>query len=249
MAAAPEPLTSRAFPDAGFYVMRSPSAYLLVCCNAVNPAVAGNHKHNDLLSFELCVGTTSFIVDPGAYIYTGEPAWRNRFRSTAYHNTVVIDGAEQNRFRDDQLFRMQPEAEPIVHQWCSTETYDWLEAEHTGYRRLSRPVSHRRGFWFDKRSIKCRITDRFQGPGEHRVEWYYHFDHGVEVQQAQETLVMARADGIELGIQVVSESPLTTEILDGWVSRRYGMKLPARILKLHGTFSHQLQVTFEVACV
>jgi len=32
------------------------------------------------------------------------------------------------------------------------------------------------------------------------------------------------------------------------VSRRYGMKLPARILKLHGTFSNQLQITFDAAC-
>ena len=248
VAEAPAPLTSRAFPDAGFYVMRSPSAYLLVCCNAVNRAVAGNHKHNDILSFELCVGSTPFIVDPGAYIYTGEPAWRNRFRATAYHNTVMIDGAEQNRFRDDQLFGMQPDAEPIVHQWCSTEAYDWLEAEHTGYRRLPRPVSHRRGFWFDKRAMNCRITDTFQGAGEHRVEWYYHFDHGIEVQQAHEALVVARAHGIELGIRVVTESPLSTEILDGWVSRRYGIKLPARILRLHGTFSNQLQVTFDAAC-
>lgn len=249
VAASPAPLTSRAFPDAGFYVMRSPLAYLLVCCNAVNRAVAGNHKHNDLLSFELCVGDTPFIVDPGAYIYTGEPAWRNRFRSTAYHNTVVIDGAEQNRFDDDQLFGMQPDAEPIVHQWHSTETYDWLEAEHTGYRRLPRPVSHRREFWFDKRAIKCRITDTLYGAGEHRAEWYYHFDHGIEVQQAQDTFVVASARGIELGIRVVADSPLTTEILDGWVSWRYGVKLQASILKLHVTFSSQVKVTFIASCV
>ena len=111
-----------------------------------------------------------------------------------------------------------------MHQWCSTEAYDWLEAAHTGYRRLLRPVSHCRGFWFDKRAIKCRITDTFQGAGEHRVEWYYHFDHGLEVQRPQDTFVVARAPGIELGIRMVADSPLTTEILAGWVSRRYGIK-------------------------
>jgi hypothetical protein len=68
------------------------------------------------------------------------------------------------------------------------------------------------------------------------------------VQQVQAAFIVARAHGIELGIRVVADSPLTTEILDGWVSRRYGIKLPARILKLYGTFSNQLHVTFDAAC-
>jgi hypothetical protein len=36
------------------------------------------------------------IVDPGTYCYHREPRWRNHFRSTAAHNTVVLDGADQS---------------------------------------------------------------------------------------------------------------------------------------------------------
>ena len=242
-------LASRAFPDAGLYVMRSPSTYLLVSCGAVNSAVSGNHKHNDLLSFELCVGDVPFIIDPGAYIYTGAPEWRNRFRSTAYHNTVVIDAVEQNRFCEDQLFRMEPDAEVVVHECLLTDEYDRLEVEHAGYQRLSSPVSHRRAFWFDKRSPALQITDVLQGDGEHQAEWYYHFDYGVEVSRTDEARFIARAGEVELMIQIGAETALAAELLDGWVSRRYGVKLPSRILKLCSTFSGELRVTFEATGV
>ena len=29
------------------------------------------------------------LIDPGTYTYVGDPAWRNRFRGTAAHNTIA----------------------------------------------------------------------------------------------------------------------------------------------------------------
>ena len=63
-------LASKAFQDAGFYVMRSAKNYVIACCNPVGTAGTGNHKHNDLLSFELFMGGLAFIVNPGTYVYT-----------------------------------------------------------------------------------------------------------------------------------------------------------------------------------
>ena len=98
-------LQSREFRESGLYVMRSADKYFLACCGMVSTAGIGSHKHNDLLSFELYAGDKAFIVDPGSYIYTRYPEWRNAFRSTGYHNTVVIDGQEQNRFEPKHLFK------------------------------------------------------------------------------------------------------------------------------------------------
>ncbi len=58
------------FPQGGFYVMRKATSYLLASCGTVGTGGQGNHKHNDLLSFELCAGDKAFIVDPGTYCYT-----------------------------------------------------------------------------------------------------------------------------------------------------------------------------------
>jgi hypothetical protein len=245
---AQRPLESKAFPASGFYSMRAGKTYLLACCNAVGTAAAGNHKHNDLLSFELYTADTAFIVDPGAYIYTAAPTWRNRFRSTHYHNTVVVDAQEQNRFVQNKLFRLMPDAEPIVHAWRSTAECDWLEAEHTGYHRLPQPVTHRRAFRFEKRLEKLHITDVLQGRGEHRAEWYFHFDHGIAVERLEDVTFVARARGAKLFLRIVGECPVTPAILDGWVSRQYGIKFPAKILTLSTLFTNECRMVFEASC-
>lgn len=61
---------------------------------------------------------------------------RNLFRSTRYHNTVMVDGEEQNIFDKDNLFGMQLDAAVKVNRWLITENYDLLDAEHNGYARL-----------------------------------------------------------------------------------------------------------------
>ncbi|GAH94257.1 unnamed protein product, partial [marine sediment metagenome] len=41
---------------------------------------------------------------------------RNLFRSTAYHNTVVMGGKEQNRFSENELFRMRMDIDTKVNK-------------------------------------------------------------------------------------------------------------------------------------
>jgi len=91
-----EELESRAFPDGGIYVMRHKKDYMVISCGPNGQGGRGGHAHNDKLSFELCVDGEDIIVDPGTYVYTADPEWRNRFRSTKYHNTISFDGIEQN---------------------------------------------------------------------------------------------------------------------------------------------------------
>jgi uncharacterized heparinase superfamily protein len=245
----PVPLSSKAFRKSGFYIMRSPRSYVLVSCNGVGSAGKGNHKHNDLLSFELYLRNRPFIIDPGSYIYTADPVWRNRFRSTSYHNTVEIDGEEQNRLPSGRLFELHPDSQPVVNGWHSTVDYDWLDAEHTGYLRLPCPVTHRRVFRFDKVNEKLEIKDTLKGSGEHSATWYFHFDHGIEVETARENVFLAGTDGVTLAIQVISDSPLFSEIVEGWISRSYGTRLPAKILKLSTQFSGQYKFSLHASCV
>ncbi|MCK4449845.1 MAG: alginate lyase family protein, partial [Anaerolineae bacterium] len=127
--------TSTPFPHAGIYVMRHADRYLICDCGPNGQRGNGGHAHNDTLSFELYAGR-SWIVDPGTYTYTGDLDAYNWFRSTAAHNTLVVDGEEQARFDPHEPFLLAPDAQPTVRRWESTPDYDLLDAEHTGYHRL-----------------------------------------------------------------------------------------------------------------
>jgi hypothetical protein len=101
-------LELHAFPLFGLYVYRSQRMHISIRCGSLGQNGQGGHAHNDELSFELALGGLPFIVDPGTFVYTPSPELRNRYRSTAMHNTLTIDGCEQNPWPSGQrgLFRM-----------------------------------------------------------------------------------------------------------------------------------------------
>ena len=73
-------------------------AHVVVDCGEVGMHGRGGHGHNDILGFELWLDGMNVVTDCGAYLYTASREWRNRFRSTAFHNIVQVDDEELNRF-------------------------------------------------------------------------------------------------------------------------------------------------------
>ncbi len=225
---------SQAFPDAGWYIMRSDKNYMFVCCGPNRQNGNGGHCHNDKLSFELCIDGEDIIVDPGTYVYTAAPKWRNRFRSTAYHNTVVVDNREQNSFNPKKLFSMGSDAEVEVNEWRITNEYDFLDAEHSGYERLSNPLTHRRQILFNKKEGYWVIRDILTGSEKHTFDFYLHFG-AVKVQSApQDPLsLVTNCEKVNVNLLLL---PLETEDLkfsveNNWISYSYGTKVSAPVLK------------------
>ncbi len=229
--AAKEPLSSKTFPDGGFYIMREKDFYLIIDAVPADPKVPSGHKHNSRLSFEICAFGESFIIDPGAYIYTADSKMRNLFRSTAYHNTVVMDGEEQNSFNPSDVFTLGKEAKVKINAWQVNKDYDFWDGEHSGYQRLKHPVLHRRQIYFDKDEHFWLIKDILTGEGFHRFELFFHFSP-LKVAFLQDDSLVAVAQGHQGKLSVI---PLVTEdlqakIASGWVSYRYGVKEEAPVL-------------------
>src|SRR5262249_7247225 len=144
----------------------------------------GNHKHNDHLGFELHIAGTPIVVDPGSYVYTSDPEARNRFRSTASHNTVSVDGEEQNEFRADLLFRMLEKGNPRLLDVGDGGHLLFSRGRHSGYPRLPQPIVHERSLALSRQDGAITIDDVLEGGGAHRVRWHFHFAPGVEVSQS-----------------------------------------------------------------
>jgi uncharacterized heparinase superfamily protein len=183
-----EPSRSQAFPDAGTYVLRDNDLYLLFNASGAGVRGRGSHGHNDALAVEVSAGGTAFIVDPGTYVYTADLNARNRFRSTAYHSTVEIDGVEQNTTDQRTPFVIGDEAHPYVISWRSDPKCDIAIAEQRGYTRLPGPVMHRRTIEFHKKERYWMIRDELTGAGAHSFSFRFHFAPGLETT--------VRADGM-----------------------------------------------------
>ena len=231
------PLSSKAFLESGFYTMRKDNLCMIIDCVPADPKAPSGHKHNSRLSFELFVHDKSFIIDPGAYIYTADKEMRNLFRSTKYHNTVVVDGEEQNRFDEDKLFSMKLDATVKVSRWVVTDEHDLIDAEHSGYARLRNPVIHRRQIYFNKEKGYWVIKDMLTGEGgnKHKFDLYFHFAP-MGIKEKSELIIQTdNKNGANIMIAPLETEGIKMEIENGWVSYSYGSKVEAPCVKYSKT--------------
>jgi Heparinase II/III-like protein/Heparinase II/III N-terminus len=214
------------FPDAGATILRNEASYLLVTNGRVGTNGFGNHKHNDQLSFEYHVGGAAVVVDPGSYVYTPDPDARNMFRSTAYHNTLSVDGVEQNELRPKWLFRLFEQAHPEHLHVGDGPLLEYI-GRHTGYRRLPQPVIHTRRFGLDASSLI--VEDVLDGGGRHALRWHFHFDPAVEISSGADagTFVIRAADAV---MTLAPPPELAAQMTLGWYSPSYGVRQQCRAL-------------------
>jgi len=171
---------SVAFPLGGFYIMRNGGDHVFIDCGPVGMAGRGGHGHNDCLAFEAVLNGAHLVTDCGAYVYTASYEERNRFRSTAFHNTPRIDGVEINRFvSPDNLWSLRNEAVPEIRRWEPGATHDQFQGTHSGYMKLANPVRPVRTIVLDHTRHALLLHDGFEGSGDHAFEIPIHLAPGV----------------------------------------------------------------------
>ena len=224
------PPASRLFPDAGLAVMRAGGSYLLATNGIVGTKGFGNHKHNDLLSFEYHADGIPLVVDPGSYVYTSDFDARNLFRGTGSHNTLSIDGAEQNELRPEWIFRLfeTSNAEHVLFEdGAAAARY---AGRHHGYEKLASPVTHERELRLIKPGGAVEIEDRLTGTGAHQLRWHFHLAPGVEAAGVDATTIELRAQGRRW--RLTTPPGLERSIGAGRYSPSYGAAVPCAVIDL-----------------
>jgi hypothetical protein len=169
------------------------------------------------------VGGRDFIIDGGSYLYTPFPDIRNDFRSTKAHNTLILNGLEQNDWADGLvgLFSMRDKAQARV---LKLDT-QYLMGEHYGFG----PV-HRREFKIEGSSLVVEdILDTNQANEivlnlAPEVEILSLEKHGSE----EFVLEMSNAD---LHLKALFKGFKGAEIVDGYFSRGYGNRVKNLLVK------------------
>ena len=256
------------FPDAGYAILRSSwggtaelfsdAHYMILDCG---PLGAGNHGHFDCLSFELAAFGRSLVVDPGRYTYSeaGETNWRVAFRSTAYHNTVTVDGRNQTRYLPgvrkknpcDPLGTLRhkvagPAPDATVEAFVTERDVDYV---HAIARSHEYDTVHERRVLF-VRSDYWIVSDALQSERPHRYDLRFNLGEQARERVGQrhdsETL---RYLGPNLLVAQPADRCTESRIEAGFVSYRYGEKHDAPVLRFtrHGEAAafHTVLVPFR----
>lgn len=242
------------FPDSGYAFLRSGtgdhSLRLTFDFGPFSRCPSANHAHADALSFDLHAGGRPLLVDPGVYLpWDDDGSWARHFRSTAAHNTLVIDGKDQSelcRFAD-----VGRTASTRVVDYQSSEDEIQVTADCVPYWATRREICH-------TRTISARnggpifIRDHVTGSGYHHLEWYFHVapDLDAAATCAGEFVLRLPATGEDLArIRVqatrIPDLNLTrgqTEPRQGWVSLNSAEVLPAYV----ATYSTEAELPFSL---
>jgi hypothetical protein len=231
-AAAPaetEPPGSQLFTEGGAAVLRGGRDHVFVDCGSVGLAGRGGHGHNDVTSIDAMLDGVALVLDPGTFTYTGSPEWRNRFRATASHNAVQVDGEELNRFGEPHhLWSLRDDARPLDPVLASYDGVHGLRVGHTGYRRLPDPVEVTRTIRLDTTAHRLVVADEARAASEHRLTARLTLPPDATLEVTEQGAVV-EVYGRRFAVRW---SGWSGRAASGWFSPSYGVKVEAPTIEL-----------------
>jgi hypothetical protein len=170
----PPPETSRAFVDAGLYVMRSDWSDQANWLAFRGGNIGAAHMHEDRLGFDLAACGSTVLVDPGAANYKPDElrAWS---LSTAAHNTAVLDGLGQ--CQRPRPWEERTASVRDVNFWSSSPDVDVAAARYAGpygVEPQTLNAVHYREIHFVKPAFWVMV-DAFSAAGQHTASLFFHF--------------------------------------------------------------------------
>ncbi len=209
-------ILSTAFPYAGHFVMRTgwlpDDAYLFF---DGGPFGYG-HQHEDKLNVVIYSHRRVHLTDPGNYPYD-DSQWRKYVLSTRAHNTVMVDGQEQNlRGKPREEYVVD---EPLPHVWVTRPSFDFASASYDGGYGPSRDrsVTHTRSILFLKPDFWI-LADFMSASDdrEHTYESMFHLDTlKADVVGNRKSVETRNRDAGNLGIYGVLPEGAEVEVVSG----------------------------------
>jgi hypothetical protein len=237
------PQTGRSYAADGYFIQRSgwseKDSHAVFDCGGFG-ILSGGHAHADALSLTLFGGGRELLIDPGTSVYNAAPEWRDFFRSTHAHNTVVVDGVSQSESGD--TFSWKTKASTRVKQHIVLPGIEYIDGEHDGFSLLPQGITHRRRLVYIRPNYWI-VLDELSGRGEHDYEFLYHFAPGAELmvfgeERRGEVDCRARIGETGLNMFMYGSGPVQaaavcgeTDPIQGWSSRRYGERRPSPMLR------------------
>lgn len=190
------------------------------------------HGHADALSLTLSLDGEPVLVDPGTYLYGSGGEWRLWFRSTAAHNTLNLEGASQSTMSG--AFNWSERASARLEE-AGVDPHPWLRASHDGYRRRFGRIAQRT---LEIEPGRIAVTDQLLGGPPVEAELVFQLAPGLATTRSGATIMVNRGSDALLRLDFPSDTIAMATGEDradgGWVSPRFGEKIPATRLSWRG---------------
>jgi hypothetical protein len=222
------------FGVTGYAVARESEGgnFLVFDCGPLGPDYQPGHGHCDLLSYELSVDGSRLVVDSGVSTY--EPgAERYYLRSTAAHNTVVLDGQEQAEIWASFRVGGRPAVRYLEASQESGVVH--LRGEYRGYGCPA--VAHRRQVFavFPKTFV---VVDQLMGAGSHTATGYLHLHPEVCVERcATQAGAGSGTLGPEFSLRLWGRvyylyvwDVATLDVTEGWYFPEFGVRIRTNVI-------------------
>ncbi|NOY16067.1 MAG: heparinase [Gammaproteobacteria bacterium] len=238
------------FEEGGYAVLGDDTTHIVFDAGPLGYTSIAAHGHADALSICLALDGVWWLVDPGTYIYHDNPEWRNYFRSTAAHNTVVVDNTDQSKIGGDFLWLDHASAQLVGHG--VEDVKQWVTGTHDGYAKIG--VTHVRKVEYFECEHRIVISDVLEGNGVHHLDWHWHLhpdvfstwdddsDSWILTHRNRHKKVKLSCD-MDVATEMVkgSVSPIA-----GWYSSQLGSKTASEVLvyRVSGMLPCKLIFTF-----
>lgn len=203
---------SKTFPNGGYAILRSgwgndnlpfnKELYLLFAFGNNKPW----HAHYAIFNVVASAYNYDLLIDPGRFTYNSG-AERDAFKSTAYHNTVVVNSRNQ----------MKNYKAPLIDSYFF-DNFDYLVGSQNSYSE----VTHTRSIFFANNEYWI-IIDRLSSESKHTYKQYWHLNSkSFEKVKVNENRGNVNINAPHLMMFFPKESNINLQT--GYQSRHYGKK-------------------------
>lgn len=196
----------------------------------------GSHMHSDLLSFVYSIGKSEILVDSGSYVYTSDLDKHQEFRSTAKHNTIVVDGEEQHLREMPSAFMMKYNSTSKHLVLVQSDGIDECTGEYT---TLQGNMTHNRTFLFGNN--KLQLCDRIKKRGNnHQAFLYFHLAPEIAPSLLNKEVHFV-VSGKNITISFEYDGDYDVSIIDDTVSPSYGVLLDSKTIVVKFNFNNNIE--------
>lgn len=222
---------------AGYYKLYRDNVTILFDSGNIGPSYMGGHSHCDCLSFELCVDGNALFTNSGTGQYQGES--RAFFRSTAAHNTMMLDDREQS-----QLWGEHRAGKRIQDcKGCRIER--GVVGQFVSYQG---DLFRRKMQWEQEGRLVITDTMKAHDGGKHIARQFFHLAPGYEFEYLEGRMLVRKDDHLEAALLIPqnSDRKIHTEgqIVD--YAEDFGCYGRKQVLEICTRFEGEIQLKIEV---